>query len=163
MTEYLHYVQHTHPLTHAKWSAAHNPRESYPAQLQLRTKEKSHSRYRVKGKLHKMPLCQGNKKKKTSVVSIFFTTVSYESGCGLECCAILVTRKVKLVNNSNTLSQNTKKKKTGMNVPLNAVSQDLETARTLRANLNFAAVPLRAYHGPLANCYDRLLFGPLYS
>lgn len=70
------------------------PEKAIPRSYNFERKKKSHSRYRVKGKLHKMQLCQGNKKKrKTSVVSIFFffATVSYESGCGLECCAILVT------------------------------------------------------------------------
>lgn len=39
------------------------PEKAIPRSYNFERKKKSHSRYRVKGKLHKMQLCQGNKKK----------------------------------------------------------------------------------------------------
>lgn len=142
------------------------PEKAIPRSYNFERKKKSHSRYRVKGKLHKMQLCQGNKKKrKTSVVSIFFflQLLATKAAAAWNVVLFWLHRRSSLLTAATPYHKTRNKKKKGMNVPLNAVSQDLETARTLRANLNLAAVPLRAHHGPLANCYDRLLFGPLYS
>lgn len=65
----------TYTATHARKNDPQHtiPEKAIPRSYNFERKKKSHSRYRVKGKLHKMQLCQGNKKKrKTSVVSIFF-------------------------------------------------------------------------------------------